>query len=163
MLADRLTTTHPDVLRELLSTFIHILMGADADALCGTGYGKRSAERTILRNGYRVPPIRHPHRVIGFGHPDAAAGSVFPGLAANAARAERALTTVVATCYLLGLADSRQPQSPHRGVARNDCVSSSDLAPAVGTDFGPTLVSWLVCVGWWFCWCVGGRTGCRFR
>jgi hypothetical protein len=43
------------------------------------------------------------------------------------------------------------------------CVSSSDLAPAVGTDFGPTLVSWLVCVGWWFCWCVGGRTGCRFR
>jgi hypothetical protein len=29
VLAERLTTTHPDVLRELLSTFIHTLMGAD--------------------------------------------------------------------------------------------------------------------------------------
>ena len=31
VLADRLTTTSPDVLRELLSTFIHTLMGAEAD------------------------------------------------------------------------------------------------------------------------------------
>jgi len=46
VLADRLTTAHPDVLRELLATFIHALMGAEADALCGAGYGERSAERT---------------------------------------------------------------------------------------------------------------------
>jgi hypothetical protein len=32
VLAERLTTTHPDVLRELLATFIHTLMGAEADA-----------------------------------------------------------------------------------------------------------------------------------
>lgn len=37
VLAERLTTTHPDVLRELLATFIHTLMGAEADALCGAG------------------------------------------------------------------------------------------------------------------------------
>lgn len=37
VLADRLTTAHPDVLREVLSTFIHTLMGAEADALCGAG------------------------------------------------------------------------------------------------------------------------------
>jgi putative transposase len=48
VLADRLTTTHPDVLRGLLSTFIYTLMGAEADALCGTGYG----ERTNQHNGY---------------------------------------------------------------------------------------------------------------
>jgi putative transposase len=53
VLADRLTTTSPDVLRELLATFIHTLMGAEADALCGAGYGQRSAERTNQRNGYR--------------------------------------------------------------------------------------------------------------
>ena len=53
VLADRLTTTHPDVLRELLATFIHTLMGAEADALCGAGYGERSTERTNQRNGYR--------------------------------------------------------------------------------------------------------------
>jgi hypothetical protein len=53
VLADRLTTTHPDVLRELLATFIHTLMGAEADPLCGAGYGERSTERTSSRNGYR--------------------------------------------------------------------------------------------------------------
>ena len=37
LVADRLANTHPDVLRELLSTFIHTLMGAEADALCGAG------------------------------------------------------------------------------------------------------------------------------
>jgi hypothetical protein len=37
VLADRLTTTSPDVLRELLATFIHALMGAEADAVCGAG------------------------------------------------------------------------------------------------------------------------------
>jgi len=50
VLAERLTTTtHPDVLCELLATFIDTLMRAEADALCGAGY----AERTNSRNGYR--------------------------------------------------------------------------------------------------------------
>jgi len=52
VLAERLTTTHPDVLRELLATFIHTLMGAEADALCGAGYGERSAERTEVPPGW---------------------------------------------------------------------------------------------------------------
>jgi hypothetical protein len=34
VLAQRLATTHPDVLRELLATFIHTVMGAEADAVC---------------------------------------------------------------------------------------------------------------------------------
>ena len=53
VLAERLTASHPDVLRELIATFIHTLMGAEADALCGAGYGQRSTERTNQRNGYR--------------------------------------------------------------------------------------------------------------
>ena len=53
MLAGRLTTTLPDVLRELPSAFIHTLMGAEADALCGAGYGQRSSERTNSHKGYR--------------------------------------------------------------------------------------------------------------
>ena len=53
VLAERLTTTHPDVLRELLSTFIHTLMGAEADVLCGAEYGQRSTDRVNQRNGYR--------------------------------------------------------------------------------------------------------------
>lgn len=53
LLAERPTTTHPGVLRELLATFIHTLMGAEADAVCGAAYGQRGAKRTNQRNGYR--------------------------------------------------------------------------------------------------------------
>ena len=53
VLADRLTTIGPDVLRELPATFIHTLVGAEADALCGAAYGERSTERSNSRNGYR--------------------------------------------------------------------------------------------------------------
>jgi putative transposase len=55
--AERLTTTHPDVLRELPATFIHAVMGAEADAVCvcvcaRASYGQRSTECTNHRNGY---------------------------------------------------------------------------------------------------------------
>jgi len=42
----RCPATHPDVLHELLATFIHPLMGAEADTVCGANYGQRSTERT---------------------------------------------------------------------------------------------------------------------
>ena len=59
VLAERLTTAHPDVLRELLATFIHALMGAEADALCGRATvnaapnGRTSA--TVTGNGNSTP------------------------------------------------------------------------------------------------------------
>ncbi len=51
LVEDRLTGASPDLLRELLSMFIHALMGAEADNLCGAGYGQRSGDRTNSRNG----------------------------------------------------------------------------------------------------------------
>ena len=42
-----------DVLQALVKAFADALMSAEADALCGAGYGERSAERTNSRNGYR--------------------------------------------------------------------------------------------------------------
>jgi transposase-like protein len=53
LLADQLATASPDLLRGLLSTFIHALMSAEADGLCGAGYGERSVSRSNRRNGYR--------------------------------------------------------------------------------------------------------------
>jgi transposase-like protein len=70
--AERLTTTHPDVLRVLLATFIHTLMGAVADALCGPETVSVALSGTNSRNGYR-------HRQfdiradVWISHPDAAA------------------------------------------------------------------------------------------
>ena len=108
MLAERLTTTHPDVLRELLATFIHTLMGAEADALCGAGYGERSGERTNQRNGYRHRQFDTRTGTLDLAIPKLRHGSYFPDwLLERRKRAERALTTVVATCYLLGVSTRR--------------------------------------------------------
>jgi putative transposase len=108
VLAERLTTAHPDVLRELLATFIHTLMGAEADALCGAGYGERSAERTNSRNGYRHRQFDTRAGSLGLAIPKLRQGSYFPDwLMERRKRAERALTTVVATCYLLGVSTRR--------------------------------------------------------
>ena len=108
MLAERLTTTHPDVLRELLATFIHTLMGAEADALCGAGYGERSTERTNSRNGYRHRQFDTRAGTLDLAIPKLRHGSYFPDwLLERRKRAERALTTVVATCYLLGVSTRR--------------------------------------------------------
>jgi hypothetical protein len=41
------------MLRLMLTTFINTLTSAEADAICGAGYGERSAERVNVRNGYR--------------------------------------------------------------------------------------------------------------
>jgi putative transposase len=82
--------------------------GAEADALCGAGYRERSAQRTNSRNGYR-----HREFDTGAGTLDLAIrklrqGSYFPDwLLERRKRAERALTTVVATCYLLGFSTRR--------------------------------------------------------
>ena len=108
MLAERLTTTHPDVLRELLATFIHTLMGAEADAVCGAGYGQRSSERTNSRNGYRHRQFDTRTGTLDLAIPKLRHGSYFPDwLLERRKRAERALTTVVATCYLLGVSTRR--------------------------------------------------------
>src|SRR5882757_9474958 len=108
VLAERLTTTHPDVLRELLATFIHTLMGAEADALCGAGYGQRSAERVNQRNGYRQRQFDTRAGSLDLAIPKLRHGSYFPDwLLERRKRAERALTTVVATCYLLGVSTRR--------------------------------------------------------
>lgn len=90
MLADRLTTAHPDVLRELLATFIHTLMGAEADALCGAGYGQRSSERTNSRNGYRHREFDTRAGTLDLAIPKFAPRFVFPGLAAGTPQTRRA-------------------------------------------------------------------------
>ena len=44
-LHDQLAQASPDLMRELLTTFVNALLGADADAVCGTAYSSRSPER----------------------------------------------------------------------------------------------------------------------
>ena len=52
-MAEQLSQASPDLLRAMLQTFAEALMSADADAVCGAGYGQRNPDRTNTRNGYR--------------------------------------------------------------------------------------------------------------
>ena len=52
-LSEQLGQASPDLLRQMITTFVQALMGAEADAVCGAEYGVRSEERINTRNGYR--------------------------------------------------------------------------------------------------------------
>jgi putative transposase len=78
LLADQLATASPDLLRGLLSAFIAALMNAEADALCGAGYGERSPERSNRRNGYRHRDFDTRAGTIDVGIPKLRQGSYFP-------------------------------------------------------------------------------------
>lgn len=104
-LHDQLESASPDVLRDLLTTFINALMGADADAQCGAPYGVPSPERTNQRNGYRHHDFDTRAGTVDVTIPKLRSGRYW--LLERRRRAERALTTVVATCYLLGVSTRR--------------------------------------------------------
>jgi putative transposase len=52
-LVAQLEETSPDLLRLMVKDMAEALMSADADAVCGAGYGERTPERVNRRNGYR--------------------------------------------------------------------------------------------------------------
>ena len=107
-LHEQLTHASPDLLRDLLSTFIDALMSAEADAICGAEYGARSTERANTRNGYRHRDFDTRVGTMDVAIPKLRAGTYFPDwLLERRRRAEAALTSVVATCYLLGVSTRR--------------------------------------------------------
>ena len=52
-LRKHLEAADTDLLREMVLGFVQALIGAEADALCGAGFGERSPDRVNQRNGYR--------------------------------------------------------------------------------------------------------------
>ena len=53
LIEEQLPQSSPDLLRELLTTFINTLMSAEAYPVCGAAYGASSPDRINRRNGYR--------------------------------------------------------------------------------------------------------------
>jgi transposase-like protein len=108
LLEEQLAQASPDLLRELLGTFINTLLSAEADAVCGAEYGTTSPERVNRRNGYRHRDFDTRAGTIDVAVPKLRQGSYLPEwLLERRKRAERALTSVVATCYLLGVSTRR--------------------------------------------------------
>jgi transposase-like protein len=108
LLEEQLAQASPDLLRELLGTFINTFLSAEADAVCGAEYGTVTPERVNRRNGYRHRDFDTRAGTIDVAIPKLRTGSYFPEwLLERRRRAERALTSVVATCYLLGVSTRR--------------------------------------------------------
>ena len=107
-LTEQLSQASPDLMRDLLTTFVNALLSAQADAVCGAGYGERTRERVNSRNGYRHRDLATRVGTLDVAVPKLRQGSLYPDWRLERRkRAERALTSVVATCYLLGVSTRR--------------------------------------------------------
>jgi putative transposase len=154
-LRKQLEEADADLLREMVHCFAEALMGAEADALCGAGYGERSTERTNRRNGYRERRFDTRVGTIDLAVPKLRAGSYFPDwLLQPRRRAERALVAVVAECYLAGVSTRRvEGLVETLGIASLSKSQVSELAASLDAavaafrtrplDAGPYPYVWL--------------------
>src|SRR4051812_31734495 len=105
---EQLESASPDLLRAMIKTFADALMSAEADGVCGAGYGERSEQRVNSRNGYREREWDTRAGTVELAIPKLRSGSYFPDwLLQHRRRAEQALVSVVATSYLLGVSTRR--------------------------------------------------------
>jgi transposase-like protein len=108
LLGEALAEASPDLMRELLQTMINALLCADADAVVGAEYGRPSPGRVTQRNGYRHRDLDTRVGTIDVAIPKLRRGTYFPEwLLERRKRAETALITVVADCYLAGVSTRR--------------------------------------------------------
>jgi putative transposase len=100
---ETLASASPDLLREMVRGFAQRMMDADVEVRCGAGYGQVSPDRVNSRNGYRQREWDTRAGTIELAIPKLRTGSYFPSFLEHRRRAERALASVVATSYLLGV------------------------------------------------------------
>jgi len=129
-LEEQLAQASPDLLRAMVTTFAEALMGAEAEAVCGAGYGERSPGRTNTRNGYRRRGWDTRAGTIDLAIPKLRQGSYFPDwLLERRRRAEAALVAVVATSYLLGVSTRRMEKLVETlGITRLSKSQVSEMA-----------------------------------
>ena len=104
---ETLESASPDLLREMIKGFAQRMMDADVEVRCNAGYGEVTPERVNSRNGYRRREWDTRAGTIELAIPKLREGSYFPAFLEHRRRAERALASVVATSYLLGVSTRR--------------------------------------------------------
>jgi putative transposase len=132
-LRKQLEQASPDLLRAMVQDFAEALMGAEADALCGAGYGERTPERLNRRNGYRERDWDTRVGTIELAVPKLRAGSYFPDwLLQPRRRAEQAFVSVIADAYLAGVSTRRVEKLVQQlGVERMSKSQVSRLAKSL--------------------------------
>jgi putative transposase len=129
----QLEQASPDLLRAMVKDMAEALMGAEADALCGAGYGERTTERVNRRNGYRERDWDTRVGSIELAVPKLRAGSYFPDwLLQPRRRAEQAFVSVIADAYLAGVSTRRVEKLVQQlGVERMSKSQVSRLAKSL--------------------------------
>ncbi|MBS42053.1 MAG: IS256 family transposase [Nocardioides sp.] len=108
LLGEALAEASPDLMRGLLQTMINALLSADVDAGVGAEYGRPTPGRVAQRNGYRHRDLDTRVGTIDVAVPKLRNGTYFPAwLLERRKRAETALITGVADCYLAGVSTRR--------------------------------------------------------
>jgi putative transposase len=129
-LRKQLEEASPDLLRAMVKEMAEALMSADADGVCGAGYGERSPERINRRNGYRERDWDTRVGSIELAVPKLREGSYFPDwLLQPRRRAEQAFVSVIADAYLAGVSTRRVEKLVQQlGVERMSKSQVSRLA-----------------------------------
>jgi len=108
VLSEALSDASPDLMRNLLQTMINALLSADADQVVGAEWGQPTPGRVAQRNGYRHRDLDTRVEAVDVAVPKLRSGTYFPDwLLERRKRAETALITVVADCYLAGVSTRR--------------------------------------------------------
>lgn len=96
-----------DFLREGVRVLAQALMEAEVSAQIGAEHSERTLSRVTHRNGYRLRDWDTRAGTIELAIPRVRQGSYLPSILEPRRRAERALTAVVAQCYVEGVSTRR--------------------------------------------------------
>ena len=121
-----------DLLREMIGFAAHRLMELEVQKLTGAGWGEKTAERLVQRNGYRDRGWETRAGTVELRIPKLRKGSYFPCFLEPRRLAEKALTAVIQEAYVQGIS-TRSVERAGQG-ARHDGHLEEPGEPAVRRD-----------------------------